>query len=83
VPLKQRGGRREARNLMTLEEERQLLSETEQDALNGKILIYNHIKIRIEEKLGRKVSDDYVWDLFKRHGWTKIQLNQSWDLNGF
>ncbi|MDR3287558.1 MAG: hypothetical protein LBT27_08960, partial [Prevotellaceae bacterium] len=68
MPLKQRGGRREERSLMTLEEERQLLSEAEQDALNGKILICKHIKTRIEEKLGRKVSDDYVWDLFRRHG---------------
>jgi transposase len=70
-PLKPRGGRREERSLMTLEEERQLLAEAEQDALSGKILIYKHIKTRIEEKLCHKVSNDYVWDLFKRHGWTK------------
>jgi len=25
----------------------------------------------VETKVGNKVSDDYLWDLFNRHGWKK------------
>jgi hypothetical protein len=28
----------------------------------------------IEEKLWQSVSDDYLWDLFKRHNWRKKLL---------
>jgi len=65
------GGRREARCNMTLEEEKAILSSLESDALNGQILIYKQVKKMVEEKLGREVSDDYIWDMFKRHGWKK------------
>ena len=65
------GGRREARCNMSLEEEKALLSTIEPDALQGRILIYQHVKKIVEKKLERKVSDDYIWDMFKRHGWTK------------
>ncbi len=65
------GGRREARSIMSLEEEKKLLSEIETLALEGKILIYKHIKGIVEIKIGKKVSDDYIWDLFNRHKWKK------------
>ncbi|KAA6319560.1 hypothetical protein EZS27_030565 [termite gut metagenome] len=68
---KQWGGRREARSLMSLEEECKLLKEVETEALSGQILIHKDIKGKIESKVGREVSDDYVWDLFKRHHWKK------------
>ncbi|KAA6323573.1 hypothetical protein EZS27_027001 [termite gut metagenome] len=68
---KQWGGRREARSLMSLEQECQLLKEVETEALSGQILIHKDIKGKIELKMGREVSDDYVWDLFKRHHWKK------------
>ncbi|KAA6349998.1 hypothetical protein EZS27_002606 [termite gut metagenome] len=68
---KQWGGRMEARSLMSLEEERKLLKEVETEALSGQILIYKDIKGKIELKMGREVSDDYVWDLFKGHHWKK------------
>ncbi|KAA6300595.1 MAG: hypothetical protein EZS26_003255 [Candidatus Ordinivivax streblomastigis] len=68
---KQWGGRREARTLMSLEEEGQLLKEVETEALSGRILIHRDIKGKVESKVGRQVSDDYVWDLFKRHHWKK------------
>ncbi|MDR2836827.1 MAG: winged helix-turn-helix domain-containing protein [Bacteroidales bacterium] len=29
------------------------------------------MKNLVEEKLGKKVSDDYIWDMFKRHVWAK------------
>jgi len=56
---------------MTLEEEKAILSSLESDALNGQVLIYNQVKKIVEEKLKREVSDDYIWDMFKRHGWKK------------
>lgn len=65
------GGRREERCLLTLEAERELLSEVEASALEGKILTYQHIKGVVEARVGAEVSDDYLWDLFKRHNWKK------------
>jgi len=71
------GGRREERCLLSLDEEKALLSEIETDALAGKILIYKHVKSVVEEQVGTKVSDDYIWDLFRRHDWTKKVPRQS------
>ncbi|KAA6348019.1 hypothetical protein EZS27_004471, partial [termite gut metagenome] len=42
-----------------------------------RLYIYKQVKSLIEEKLGKSVSDDYVWDLFKRHKWTKKVPRQS------
>ena len=56
---------------MSLEEERELLSAIENDALNGSILTYKQIKSKVEKKVGKQVSDDYIWDLFSRHNWKK------------
>ena len=71
------GGRRESRCILTLEEESNLLKKFEEEAFSGKILIYKHIKQRVENKVKREVSDDYIWDLFKRHGWKKKVPRQS------
>lgn len=71
------GGRREARCNLTLDEESSLLKEVELEALTGNILIYKHIKGLVEDKTGREVSDDYIWDMFKRHGWKKKVPRQS------
>jgi transposase len=65
------GGRREARCMMSLEEEEFFLKSIEEDALKGSILTYRHVRSKLESLLGKCVSDDYVWDLFKRHGWSK------------
>jgi transposase len=65
------GGRREARCIMSLEEEKIFLNGIEEEALSGQILTYRHVRLKLEAKLGRNVSDDYVWDLFKRNGWSK------------
>jgi transposase len=65
------GGRREARCLLSLADEQALMSSIESEALSGKILIFKHIKLRVEESVGHTVSEDYIWDLFKRHGWRK------------
>lgn len=36
-------------------------------ALSGHILTAKDLLFEIEEKLNKKVSDDNVWDLLKRH----------------
>jgi transposase len=43
----------------------------EQKALAGQILSYLDIKKLVEKEIGKVVSDDFIWDLFKRNGWTK------------
>lgn len=69
VTPQKRGGRR--RSLMGLEQEVSLLAKLEKKALSGQILSYLDIKGTVEQEVGRKVSDDFIWDLFKRNGWTK------------
>jgi transposase len=66
-----RGGRREARCIMTFEKEKEFLQTVEKDALNGQIVTYHQIKSKMETQIGREVSDDYIWDMFKRHQWNK------------
>jgi transposase len=68
--LKGRGGRRSS--YMTLEQETELLSEYFLDAEKGLIITAWDVQSRIEKKTGRKVSDDFVYDLFNRHGWRKV-----------
>jgi len=68
---KRRGGRRASRSFLSIEEEEKLLNSLKKKAIKGKVLTYHDIKQEIENKLKRKVSDDYIWDLFKRHGWKK------------
>ena len=70
-PYDKWGGRREARCLLSLKEELSILKGIEEEALVGKILIYKHVKSIVELKIGKKVSDDYIWDMFKRHDWKK------------
>ena len=69
VTTQKRGGRR--RFFLTLEQEKIFMNSLEERALEGKILSYLDIKKLIEKEVNRTVSDDYVWDLFKRNGWTK------------
>lgn len=69
VTTKPRGGRR--RELMSIEQESELMNSLENKALKGEILSGKDIRKIVEKKLNRSVSDDYIWDLFKRNGWTK------------
>ena len=64
------GGRR--RMLMSWEEEKALLDNLVEDATRGLIVIVHGLKKRVEEKIGKKVSKDYTYDLLHRHGWRKI-----------
>jgi transposase len=68
--LKGRGGRRSAH--MTLEQEADLLESLSTDAGKGLIITAWNVQRRVKEKTGRKVSDDFIYDLFKRHGWRKV-----------
>jgi len=72
-----RGGRREPRCIMPLNEEAKFLQSIEQEALKGEILSYVQIKNKLESMINRSVSDDYIWDLFKRHKWKKKVPRQS------
>lgn len=69
VQTKARGGRR--RSLMTLEMEIKLMKGLEADALKGKIKSGVEIQERVKKIVKKEVSDDYIWDLLKRHGWSK------------
>jgi transposase len=67
----QRGGRRASRCHLSLEDEKLMMKSLENDAVTGKILTFRHIKKTVEARVGKEVSDDYIWDLFSRHGWKK------------
>ena len=69
VTTKPRGGRR--REIMSVEQERELMNSLESKALKGEILSGKDIRKIVEQKVNKPVSDDYIWDLFKRNGWTK------------
>ena len=66
---KEKGGRR--RFLLSTEEETALFVSLENLALKGLIKTANDIRKVIEEKVGKAVSDDYLWDLLHRNGWKK------------
>ena len=65
------GGRRLATSFMSLEQEAAMMKQLHSKALNGAVLTFHAIKEAVEKKLSGTVSDDYIRDLFKRHGWRK------------
>jgi transposase len=65
------GGRREKRCLMHVEQEEQLLQTWQATALEGGVLVAKQLRKAVEEKVGHSISDDYLWDLLRRHGWRK------------
>lgn len=69
ISTKQKGGRRRAH--MSVEEEKELMLSLEHKAIKGQILSSNDVRKIIEQKISKTVSDDFIWDLFKRNGWTK------------
>lgn len=40
-------------------------------ALEGGVLIAQQLREAVEQKVGHRVSQDYLWDLLHRHGWSK------------
>lgn len=65
------GGRRIETSYLSFEEEEKMMSNLKIKAKEGKILVAKHIRKIVEAKVGTAVSDDYIWDLFKRHNWKK------------
>ena len=68
--LEGRGGRRFG--LMSLAEETKLLEELESEARKGHVVGAFAVRRQVENKLGKKVSKDYPYDLLHRHGWRKV-----------
>ncbi len=66
---KQKGGRR--RSLLSVGEEADLFISLEALASKGLIKTANDIRNVVEQKVGKAVSDDYLWDLFHRNDWKK------------
>ena len=66
---KAKGGRR--RSLLTLDEEAALFTSLEALASRGLIKTAGDIRTVVERKVGKAVSDDYLWDLLHRNGWKK------------
>jgi transposase len=72
IASKERGGRRQKSSFMSLEEETVFLKNLQDEAQQGHLVIAQTVKAQVEKQLNRKVSKDYVYDLFHRHGWRKI-----------
>ena len=65
------GGRRSKTSHMSFEDEEKMMNDLKTKAKDGKIIVAKHIRKIIEAKVGKAVSDDYIWDLFNRHNWKK------------
>lgn len=66
---KKKGGRR--RSLLSVAEEADLFTSLEALASKGLIKTANDIRSVVERKVGKTVSDDYLWDLLHRNDWKK------------
>ncbi len=66
---KDKGGRR--RSLLSVSEEDDLFRSLEGFASKGLIKTANDIRKVVEQKVGKAVSDDYLWDLLHRNDWKK------------
>ena len=69
VKPKAKGGRKHS--LLSIAEEQEMLHSLTDNASKGIILQAKDIRKQVEKRVGKAVSDDYLWDLFKRNGWTK------------
>ncbi len=75
LTYKPKGGRR--RYLLSLGEEATLFRSLEERAAKGLIKTANDIRSVVEKKVGREVSDDYLWGLLNRNGWKKKNTQTS------
>lgn len=69
LTYKPKGGRKRA--LLDLAGEAAIFASLQASASKGSIKTANDIRQAVEAKVGRKVSDDYLWDLLQRNGWKK------------
>ena len=65
------GGRRKERSYLSIDDERKILDKFSQKASKGMIITAKDIKSEFEKVIGKSVSVDYVWKVFKRHNWSK------------
>lgn len=65
------GGRRQATSYLSFEDEKKILENFSKKALKGLIITAKDIKSEFEKIIGKEVSEDYIWKVFKRHNWTK------------
>ena len=68
IRIKQKSHRRN----LSEEEEANVLVGCEKDAEAGKILTVEMIREKLEERLGRSTSHNYVYRVLKRQGWRKV-----------
>ncbi|MBR1444065.1 MAG: winged helix-turn-helix domain-containing protein [Firmicutes bacterium] len=60
------------RSYMSIETEERILSKFEGEAEKGNIISVKEIRKEIEEEIGRKTPDNYVYRLLNRHNWRKV-----------
>ena len=65
-----RGGRRWS--FLSWEDEEGLLKSFEEAALAGKVMTVKHLHAQVRQRVGKKVSLDYVYRLLHRHRWRKL-----------
>jgi transposase len=65
------GGRRESCCLLSFQQEEELLENWTATALQGGVLVAKQLREAVEQKVGHSVSDAYLWDMLRRHGWSK------------
>jgi transposase len=65
------GGRRNSS--MTIEEEREFLSQWQEQATKGGILTVPPIHAALVERLGHAIPQSTTYRLLARHGWRKVQ----------
>lgn len=69
LAYRQKGGRR--RSLLSISEEACLFASLEELSSKGLIKTANDIRHAVEQKVGKTVSDDCLWDMLHRNGWKK------------
>ena len=68
IRIKQMSHRRN----MSEEEEAKVLAQCEEEADAGKVLTAEAVRKKLEEKLGRETSTNYVYRVMQRNGWRKV-----------
>ena len=68
IRIKQTSHRRN----MSEEEEAKVLAQCEEEAEAGKVLTAETVRKKLEEKLGRETSTNYVYRVMERNGWRKV-----------
>ena len=57
---------------MTYEEEEEILSQFEEKANKGQMIVVSEIKAAYEEKVGHSIGGSQIYYVLQRHGWRKV-----------